>query len=296
MLSLQLAHQLSGKHILLVGAGEVAMTRIPKLLPTGCKLTVIAPEIHGDMWKHFDVPEDNDTVEHTDEHWSPEKNKIFQIFRRGFRNTDIVLHGNGLTDNADAQSFLNGELDPIESYDHNKASGWHMIMTCIPDPVLSEKIYRGAKLVLGQHVLCNVADNPPLCDFYFGSNVTLGKGGKPIQIMLSSNGNSPRFTALLKNEIERQFEDLPIGESVAKLGQLRARIRKISEERCPASLSKPELIKYRMEWIRNCTDAFGVSHCHEINVDKTVTLFEDMFASMSLEQPDNEKYMKEYLE
>lgn len=297
MLSLQLAHQLSNQNVLLVGAGEVAMTRIPKLLPTGCKVTVIAPEIHKDMWDHIDVPKDPDGVEFIDQAWTPDKNKVYRILRRGFQNKDIVLYGDGLNHSSDALAFLDDKLEVTGDYSiQHVTTGWHMILTCIPDPILSEKIYRGAKLVLGSHVLCNVADNPPLCDFYFGSNVILGASEKPIQILISSNGNSPRFTALLKQEIQNSFKDLPIGASVSRLGQLRARVRKISDDNCPKDLPKSELIKYRMEWIRNCTDALGVSHCHEINVDKTVDLFEEMFANLSLDQPDRQTMLRDYLE
>ncbi|SCU78133.1 LADA_0A04016g1_1 [Lachancea dasiensis] len=300
MLSLQLAHQLAGKNVLLVGAGEVAMTRIPKLLPTGCKLTVIAPHIHPDMWGHIDATQDPKTDTYVDLEWNLNKNKIYQIIQREFNNKDLILFGDGLYSNVKKEQFLNDELDSESADNLDLAvSGWHLILTCIPDPKLSEKIYRGAKIVLGQHVLCNVADNPPLCDFYFGSNVILGSdenGGKPIQILISSNGNSPRFTALLKQEIQQQFGSVPIGASVGKLGDLRSRVRHISEGGSDSKLNRLELIKYRMEWIRNCTDAFGVTHCHEIDVEKTTQLFSNMFANLSLDLPEREIMLQEYLE
>ncbi|SCU99640.1 LANO_0F02894g1_1 [Lachancea nothofagi CBS 11611] len=299
MLSLQLAHQLVDKNVLLVGAGDVAMTRIPKLLPTGCKLTIIAPEIHEDMWEYIDVEKKSNQTEFIDHAWDSNKNKIYQIIQRGFENKDIVLFGTGLSHQEKIDEFFTGKLklgDCLDMRDSNP--GWHLIMTCIPNPVLSEYIYQGAKLVLGKNVLCNVADNPPLCDFYFGSNVILGdgEGNKPIQILISSNGNSPRFTSLLKQEIQDQYGNLPIGKSVSKLGKLRSQIRQNSEQNCPSDLSQLELIKYRMEWIRNCTDAFGVAHCHEINIDKTLKLFDEMFADLSLEQPEKKVFLEEYLE
>ncbi|CEP63027.1 bifunctional precorrin-2 dehydrogenase/sirohydrochlorin ferrochelatase MET8 LALA0_S07e00738g [Lachancea lanzarotensis] len=306
MLSLQLAHQLLNQNVLLVGAGEVAMTRLPKLLPTGCKLTVIAPVIHDDMWEYFDIDKDIEEEQLVDPDWTPEKHKIYQIIRRGFGNTDLVLFGKQPNHRDEIDKFLSGDeedqsVQKALKEDQKTVPNWHFILTCIPNAKLSEKIYRGAKLVLGPNVLCNVADNPPLCDFYFGSNVTLGAEdasgkNKPIQILISSNGNSPRFTALLKQEIQNQYGDLPIGKSVGKLGSLRSQIRKVSEETNRGSFSQADLVKYRMNWIRNCTDGFGVSHCHEIDVDKTVGLFTEMFATMSLDQPNQQELLKNYVE
>ncbi|SCV01059.1 LAMI_0G09098g1_1 [Lachancea mirantina] len=305
MLSLQLAHQLKGKNILLVGAGDVAATRIPKLLPTGCRLTVIAPEISDVIWKNSPFKKRSDEVDYTDRNWNPESGKIYRIVNRGFQNEDLICHGDGQSSETSKSKFLGGlEIDVQElSLDQNN-SGWHMILTCIPDPQLSERIYRGAKILLGQHILCNVADNPPLCDFYFGSNVILGdknnkdaKGlQRPIQILISSNGNSPRFTSLLKNEIEQNFGSLPIASGVGKLGQLRYKVRTISERNKPADCTQPKLIKYRMEWIRKCTDAFGVKGCHEIDVDKTSELFSEMFSRLSLDFPSQDKMVAEYSE
>ena len=51
--SLQLAHRLFDRNILLVGAGEVALTRLLKLVPTGCKVTLVSPEIHEDIIKKY---------------------------------------------------------------------------------------------------------------------------------------------------------------------------------------------------------------------------------------------------
>ncbi|SCU83828.1 LAME_0C06854g1_1 [Lachancea meyersii CBS 8951] len=298
MLSLQLAHQLYKKNVLLVGAGEVALTRIPKLLPTGCRLTVIAPEIHPDMWKYIDEEKDAQEKEFVDANWTPQKNKIYQILERRFEKRDLVLFGEQPDRRDHIDRYLNCDEEADILAPENPPNGWSLILTCIPDPILSERIYRGAKLVLGPNVLCNVADNPPLCDFYFGSNLTLGvhdaDGNKPIQILISSNGNSPRFTALLKREIQNQYENLPIGKCVGKLGTLRSQIRQVSEKNRPLSLSQADLVKYRMNWIRECTDAFGVTHCHEIDVDKTVGLFTEMFASMSLNQPSREVFLQEY--
>lgn len=305
-ISLQLAHQLTGKNVLLVGAGAVAITRLPKLLPTGCRLTVIAPEIEPEVWEHFDKTSSEELQDYIDEDWTADKHNIYRIINRGFENTDLVLYGDGSSSQSDKDAFLSS-TDPNYSFTPSVNKGWHMVLTCIPDPKLSERIFYGAKLVLGQQVMCNVADNPPLCDYYFGSNVTLGgfsrndsqsrrSREKPIQILISSNGNSPRFTALLKQEIQRKFKSLPIGLSVARLGDLRAAIRKSSEEKCPTDFTKAQLLKFRMDWIRKCTDAFGIDYCYRINVEKTTRLFEQMLQEKRLDLPPREVLLEDYLD
>lgn len=301
MMSLQLAHQLRDRHVLLVGAGEVSMTRVVKLIPTGCKITVISPEVHPDMWSYFDGQREHAVIDSTDKNWSSTKGKIYRIIKRKFRDNDLILYGDGRDLEKSREAFLCGKSKEIDWDLVKKRSGsnvWSLILTCIPDPLESEHIYRGAKLLFGEQMMCNVADNPPLCDFYFGSNVILGadEGQKtlPIQIMISSNGNSPRFTALLKGQIEKQFGSIPVGPSVYKLGQLRSSVRKISDQ-FEKQIGRAQMIKYRMEWIRTCTDIFGVTNCHAIETDKLSELFQKMAAEKSLEFPTKEIMLKEYM-
>lgn len=252
MKSLQIAHQLVNKHILLIGGGDVAMTRIPKLLPTGCKITLIAPILHPELkLKYFDPTK-------CGKNWTPESQSIYNIIE---------------------QPFKDGYLD-IEEY-------WTLILTCIPNRIESERIFKLCKQKYGPQQMINVADIPHLCDFYFGANVSLTTDGN-LQILISSNGLSPRFTALIKDEIGSMFQDWELDGALEKLGQLRAKIRALTQSGID--------IKYRMSWIKTCTDIFGLKYCHSIDVDKLVSLFEKM-ASMqpaSLEFPSREAMLNDY--
>jgi len=50
-------------------------------------------------------------------------------------------------------------------------------------------------------VLCNAVDDPERCDFYYPAVVRRG----PLQIAISTNGQSPALAARLRRELEEQF-------------------------------------------------------------------------------------------
>lgn len=62
-------------------------------------------------------------------------------------------------------------------------------------------------LCASMHLLCNVADTPPLCDFYLGSIVQKGD----LKIAISTNGKSPtlakRIRAFLTDVIPDNIQD-----------------------------------------------------------------------------------------
>jgi len=47
----------------------------------------------------------------------------------------------------------------------------------------------------------NVADDPPHCDFYFGSQIRQG----PLQILISTNGRGPKMAKLVRRRIEESI-------------------------------------------------------------------------------------------
>lgn len=50
-------------------------------------------------------------------------------------------------------------------------------------------------------VLCNAVDDPPHCDFFYPAVVRRG----PLQIAISTNGQSPALAARLRRELDEQF-------------------------------------------------------------------------------------------
>ncbi|AET38593.1 bifunctional precorrin-2 dehydrogenase/sirohydrochlorin ferrochelatase MET8 Ecym_3081 [Eremothecium cymbalariae DBVPG len=258
MLSLQLAHQMANRHVLLVGCGTVGMTRVHKLIPTGCKLTIISPENDEELLEYLPESEHNvedkssgQDSEFINHDWTPEIAQVYHLIRRQFQDSDISLHK------------------------------FEIVLTCLPSGELSTHIYDLCKRPPGNGIMCNVADVPNKCDFYFGSNCLLGSQG--LQIMISSNGCSPRLTALLKEDIIRRYQGLEWDEMCKRLGDLRAQVREKSAGM--EGFSKQEIIRFRMEWIKHVTTEFGLDNCAQIDVPKLC----DLFDTMALKAADHGK-------
>ena len=61
---------------------------------------------------------------------------------------------------------------------------------------VNQRIYRLARKA---NILTNAVDDPPHCDFYYGSVVSRGEN---LQIAISTNGESPAFAQRLRKEID----------------------------------------------------------------------------------------------
>jgi len=69
-------------------------------------------------------------------------------------------------------------------------------------------------------VLCNAVDDPPNCDFYFGSVVRRGD----LQVAISTAGESPALAQRLRREMDAQLPQ-DLGPWLKELGALRREIR-----------------------------------------------------------------------
>src|SRR6266567_6339573 len=90
---------------------------------------------------------------------------------------------------------------------------------------LHREIFR---LAQKEGALCNVVDDPPLCDFYYPAVVRRGA----LQIAISTGGQSPALAQRLKREIEEQLPP-EYEQWVEELGRKRERLfrRAIDSER-----------------------------------------------------------------
>lgn len=265
--SLILAHQLHDKNVLVVGGGEVALTRLKKLISTGTRVTLVSPEIHPTILKEYCgfVGQSTET-DVIDDDWKAGQG-VYRVIRDHFKMEYLTLYTKG------------------------NDSGWSLILTCIPNKPLSEEIYHESKRRFGSQQTVNVADNPPLCDVYFGANLEFGNGqGSSMQMMISSNGMGPRYVALVRDEIKSMLEGIDFEGSLKNLGELRSRVREIAHEDSDT--------KYRMNWMKSCTENFGIKNCEKMDVDKLVQLFDKMYVddrNMIFPSRDTmiEQYMKE---
>lgn len=80
----------------------------------------------------------------------------------------------------------------------NDLKGMFLVVAATSSTPLHEQIFNEARR-LG--VLCNVVDVPHLCDFYYPAVVRRG----PLQIAISTAGESPALSQRLRKELEVQF-------------------------------------------------------------------------------------------
>lgn len=237
--SLLLAIQVRGKHCLVIGAGEVALSRINHFLLAGAKITVIAGELKP---VHPEILSLN------------EAGKLYGFHNRDYLSTDLELYRN-------KNDVL--EIDSIDEIgpQHYAQIGRQVlneifanVCCCIDDYDISAKIYYQCKY-LGLPV--NIADKPPLCDFYFGSMFNQDN----VQVMVSTNGLSPRLSRLIKDQIVKEFSGIDLNRAAQNLGLIRARLR--------ASLvtgSDVASIDTRMSWIKDLTDFFTLKQWSELEL------------------------------
>ncbi|HKQ88474.1 MAG TPA: bifunctional precorrin-2 dehydrogenase/sirohydrochlorin ferrochelatase [Candidatus Acidoferrales bacterium] len=102
--------------------------------------------------------------------------------------------------------------------------GAFLVVAATSSPELHERIYREARR---RRVLCNVVDDPPHCDFYYGSVVRRGA----LQIAISTSGKSPALAQRIRRILEQQFGP-EYEEWIAALGEAREKLfsRKMDPE------------------------------------------------------------------
>lgn len=107
----------------------------------------------------------------------------------------------------ETRSFIKGK--PVvyieDEYKVSYLKGAHMAIATTDKPEVNKQVFHDCR---SQSILVNVADNPPLCDFYMGSIVTKGN----LKIAISTNGKSPtfakRFRQWLENFLPEKTDDI----------------------------------------------------------------------------------------
>lgn len=103
------------------------------------------------------------------------------------------------------------------AFDAADLSGVFLVIAATNASDVNRAVYEEA---LRRNVLCNAVDDPPNCDFYFGSVVSRGD----VQIAISTAGESPAFAQRLRREIDAQLPG-DLGPWLAELGKLRREVR-----------------------------------------------------------------------
>src|ERR1700689_3764657 len=110
-----------------------------------------------------------------------------------------------------------GEIEWIaRRFEPEDVAGCDLIIAATDDRQVNQAVFEEASR---RSILCNTADDPPLCDFFFGSIVQRGD----LQIAISTAGQSPALAQRLRREIDAQLP-ADLGPWLAELGQLRREV------------------------------------------------------------------------
>jgi siroheme synthase-like protein len=110
-----------------------------------------------------------------------------------------------------------GEIEWIaRRFEPEDVAGCDLIIAATDDRQVNQAVFEEASR---RSILCNTADDPPLCDFFFGSIVQRGD----LQIAISTAGQSPALAQRLRREIDAQLP-ADLGTWLDDLGQLRREV------------------------------------------------------------------------
>jgi siroheme synthase-like protein len=157
--------KLAGKPCLVVGAGEIAWSKITSLLDAGAAVHVVAPSARDEV------------------HLLAAQQRI-RLSLRDYQPEDLT--------------------------------GNFLVIAATDDREVNAAVYRDAE---ERNILCNAVDDPPNCDFYFGSIVRRGD----LQIAISTAGESPALAQRLRREIDALLPQ-DLGAWLADLGALRREV------------------------------------------------------------------------
>jgi siroheme synthase-like protein len=101
-------------------------------------------------------------------------------------------------------------------YEPADVTGCDLVIAATNDRQVNQAIFEEASR---RSILCNTADDPPLCDFFFASIVQRGD----LQIAISTAGQSPALAQRLRREIDAQLP-ADLGPWLHELGQLRREV------------------------------------------------------------------------
>ncbi|QDS72325.1 hypothetical protein FKW77_007753 [Venturia effusa] len=185
-------------------------------------------------------------------------------------NVTVVCPAGGLNDEVAYRVEQKQVTHVDRNFEPSDLDGVDMVMCAVDDPVASTEVWNLCKKL---RIAANIADVPPECDFYFGSEHRDG----PLQIMISTNGNGPRLANIIRRKIQAT---LPVnaGEAIKQVGALRKKLRKVA----PNIEEGPK----RMKWMIKVSDAWSLEDLVDMtekDMDDLLKYYEP-FTVPSLEQ------------
>ena len=140
---------LTGRRVVVIGAGPVAARKVNALRQAGARVIIIAKYVDPAFEKSCKLPK-----------------------------VELV----------------------ISSYSKDYLAEAVLAIAATNDLELNRRIYKDCQEL---EVLCNVVDQPDLCDFFVPAVVKRG----PLQIAIGTDGNCPAYAGHLRKKLEDQFTD-----------------------------------------------------------------------------------------
>jgi precorrin-2 dehydrogenase/sirohydrochlorin ferrochelatase len=159
--------ELSGRRVVVIGGGAVAVRKAQALLAAGARLVVVADRI----------------------------SDMMTALCQG-TNAELVRAGY-------SKSYLTGAA---------------LVIAATDKPELNKQIYKDCQEL---EILCNVVDQPELCDFFVPAVVKRGD----LQLAIGTEGHYPAYAGHIRKKLERLFTEKH-GEFLAELEVSRKRIIK----------------------------------------------------------------------
>jgi len=160
--------ELSGRRVVIIGAGAVAVRKAQALLAAGARLVIVAEHV----------------------------NDMLTALCQG-TNAKLIK-------SRYSKDYLVGAMLAIAATNNRQ---------------LNKQIYKDCQEL---EILCNVVDEPQLCDFFVPAVVKRGD----LQIAVDTEGKCPAYAGHLRKKLERTFTDKH-GEFLAELETLRKHIIKV---------------------------------------------------------------------
>ncbi|KAI9243034.1 putative NAD(P)-binding-domain-containing protein, partial [Helicostylum pulchrum] len=151
------------------------------------------------------------------------------------------------------RTFEDGDLDSVD-----------MVLTALDD---HEESLRIGHLCREKRIPVNVADVPPMCDFYFMSQHRDG----PLQIAVSTNGQGPKMANMIRVAAAKALPE-DMGNTIEKMGKLRAKVREWEPEMRNSGK--------RMTWVTKVCEKWGLKGMGRLNELKTSQEEEEAFKKL----------------
>jgi uroporphyrin-III C-methyltransferase len=142
--------------------------------------------------------------------------------------------------------------------------GVDMCLTALDD---HEESLRIGHLCRAQRIPVNVADVPPMCDFYFMSQHRDG----PLQIAVSTNGNGPKMANMIRVTAANALPPR-MGDTITKMGKIRAKVREWEPEMKNSGK--------RMTWVTKVCEKWGMKGMARLNELETAEQEEAAFEKL----------------